>query len=127
MKTGVSMEFGPVVVQYGSSSLVSQKVVYDRYTVFKVHPDALFLVIMWPLGLLQATRNPFKKNVPNIHLGDLARSILERKYKNKLQNIEVSLEYIKRTFEKKANDDSLGFGFNDFLALFKEYAKSKVY
>lgn len=123
MKTGVSMEFGPVVVQYGSSSLVSQKVVYDRYTVFKVHPDSLFLVIMWPLGLLQATRNPFKKNVPNIHLGDLARSILERKYKSKLQNIEVSLEYIKRTFEKKAIDDSLGFGFNDFLALFKEYAK----
>jgi hypothetical protein len=33
------------------------------------------------------------------------------------------LEYIKRTFEKKAIDDSLGFGFNDFLALFKEYAK----
>ena len=48
---------------------------------------------------------------------------MNKKYKSKLENIEVSLEYVKRTFEKKADDDSLGFNFNDFIALFEKYAK----
>ena len=125
LKTGDSIEFGPVVVQYGSSALMSPKVLYDRYTVFKNHPDSVFLVMMWPLGLLQVTKNPFKKNSPEVadlHLGQLAQGVLE-KSKSKLQQIEVSLEYIKRTFEKKADADSLGFTFNDFLALFEKYAK----
>lgn len=122
LKVGDSMEFGPTVVQYGSSALMSPKVLYDRYTVFKLHPDSKFLLIMWPLGLLQVTRNPFKKDVPNIHLGNLAQGVLA-KYENKLQNIAVSLEYIKMLFEKKANSESLGFNFNDFLALFEKYAK----
>jgi hypothetical protein len=123
LKTGESIQFGPVVVQYGSSALMSPKVLYDRYTVFKNHPDAKFLVIMWPLGLVQATRNPFKKDVPNIHLGELARDILDKKYKSKFQSIEVSLEWLKRMFEKKADSESMGFNWNDFMALFEKYAK----
>lgn len=122
LKTGDSMEFGPVVVQYGSSALTSQKVLYDRYTVFKNHPDSEFLVIMWPLGLLQATKNPFKKNVNSVHLGKLAQKVLE-KFKTNLQGINVSLDYIKQIFEKKATEESLGFNFKDFIALFEKYAK----
>lgn len=122
LKTGESMEIGPVVVQYGGGSLTSKKVLYDRYTVFKNHPDSDFLVIMWPLGLLQATKNPFKKNANPVHLGQLAQKVLE-KYRSKLESINVSLDYIKNTFEKKATEESLGFNFNDFLALFEKYAK----
>lgn len=122
LATGESMEIGPVVVQYGGGSLTSKKVLYDRYTVFKNHPDSDFLVIMWPLGLLQATKNPFKKNANPVHLGKLAQKVLE-KYRSKLENINVSLDYIKQTFEKKATEESLGFNFNDFLALFEKYAK----
>ena len=123
LKTGDSMRFGPVVIQYGSSSLVSPKVLYDRYTVFKNHPDADFLIIMWPLGLLQVTKNPFKDNVSDVHLGELAQDVLSKNYKNKLQSIDVSLDYIKSLFEKKADAESLGFNFNDFIALFEKYAK----
>jgi hypothetical protein len=35
---------------------------YDRYTPFRNNPDADFLIIMWPLGLVQASCNPFKKD-----------------------------------------------------------------
>jgi len=125
IKTGESMQFGNITVQYGSSALMSPKVLYDRYTVFKNHPDSVYLVMMWPVGLLQITKNPFRKKTQessNVHLGELAQRVLE-KWRSKLQSNEVSLEYIKRTFEKKANEESMGFGFKDFLALFEKYAK----
>lgn len=122
LRAGNSVEYGEVVVQYGSSALTSKNVLYDRYTVFKNHPDSTFLIIMWPLGLLQVTKNPFKKNVSNIHLGELAQEVLE-KYKSKLQGIDITLDYIKYLFEKKATETSIGFNFNDFIALFEKYAK----
>lgn len=123
LKTGDSMEVGKAVIQYGSSNLSKSDVLYDRYVVFRNHPNSVFLVIMWPLGLLQVSMNPFKKDKPDVHLGELAQKILSSKYKSKLENIEVSLDYIKNVFEKKATEESIGFGFNDFIALFGEKAK----
>lgn len=123
LKTGDSMEVGKTVIQYGSSNLMKSDVLYDRYVVFRNHPNSVFLVIMWPLGLLQVSMNPFKKDKPDVHLGELAQKILSSKYKSKLENIEVSLDYIKNVFEKKATEESIGFGFNDFIALFGEKAK----
>lgn len=123
LKTGDSMEVGKTVIQYGSSNLMKSDVLYDRYVVFRNHPNSVFLVIMWPLGLLQVSMNPFKKDKPDVHLGELAQKILNSKYKSKLENIEVSLDYIKNVFEKKATEESIGFGFNDFITLFGEKAK----
>ena len=51
---------GNIIVQYGGGSMMNPGS-YDRYTPFKNNPEADFLVIAWPLGLLQASCNPFKK------------------------------------------------------------------
>ena len=109
LKTGDSMEVGKTVIQYGSSNLMKSDVLYDRYVVFRNHPNSVFLVIMWPLGLLQVSMNPFKKDKPDVHLGELAQKILNSKYKSKLENIEVSLDYIKNVFEKKAEESIAWF------------------
>jgi hypothetical protein len=122
LKTGDSMQFGEVVVQYGSSALMSPTVLYDRYVVFRNHPNARYLVMMWPLGLLQASVNPFIKGKNPHHLGELAQKVME-KYKGSLMSTPVSLDYIKNVFEKKVKEDSVGFNFNDFIALFEKYAK----
>ena len=34
---------------------------YDRYTPFKKFPNAEFLVLCWPMGLIQISKNPFNK------------------------------------------------------------------
>ena len=49
-----------IIVQYGGGSLFKPGS-YDRYTPFKIYPDADFLVIAWPMGLVQASCNPFKE------------------------------------------------------------------
>ena len=51
---------GNIIVQYGGGNMMNPGS-YDRYTPFRNNPEADFLVIAWPLGLLQASCNPFKK------------------------------------------------------------------
>ena len=46
-----------IIVQYGGGSMMKPGS-YDRYTPFKNNPDADFLVIAWPMGLVQASCNP---------------------------------------------------------------------
>ena len=90
---------------------------YDRYTPLKNFPGADFWCIAWPVGLVQLSKNPFKKgNNPN-HLGNIAMNVLE-KYKSKLEHTKVSLDYIKYTLEKKATEQSVGFTTNDLYALY---------
>jgi len=43
-----------IIVQYGGGSMFKPGS-YDRYTPFKNNPDADFLVIAWPMGLVQAS------------------------------------------------------------------------
>ena len=52
---------GNIIVQYGGGSMMKPGS-YDRYTPFKNNPEADFLVIAWPMGLVQASCNPFKKD-----------------------------------------------------------------
>jgi hypothetical protein len=121
MKAGQNIEFGPIVVQYGSSMLTKPTVLYDRYTVFKNHSTSRYLVMVWPMGLIQVSQNPFNKTPNPYDLGELFQEVL-KKYESKLKAIHVTLDYIKWSFEKKVVDDSMGFGMNDFIALFKEVA-----
>ncbi len=51
---------GNIIVQYGGGRLFKPGS-YDRYTPFKIYPDADFFVVAWPMGLVQASCNPFKK------------------------------------------------------------------
>lgn len=116
LKNGESTMWGNTLVQYGGGSMFNG---YDRYTPFKLNPDAHYFVMGWPMGLIQVSKNPFKKAKNPYHLGKLIfDGIFKKRYKKELQKIEVSLAKIKRIFEEDANPESLGFTFNDVLALF---------
>ena len=66
-----------IIVQYGGGSMIKPGS-YDRYTPFRNNPEADFLVIAWPLGLLQASCNPFKKEreLKGVNLGEIAQEAL---------------------------------------------------
>jgi len=115
--------FGTCLVQYGGGTMT--KGGYDRYTPFKMNPTAEYLVIGWPMGLVQASKNPFKKGVNPINLGELAMGILN-KHKSELQAIRLTMGDVKRMMEmdiaKKGSTESVGFTMDDFMALFGEVA-----
>lgn len=93
---------------------------YDRYTVFKLYPDAEFLVIAWPMGLVQASCNPFKKDptIKNINLGEIAQEVLS-KYEDYMKKNFITLDKIKMLSEKSAKEESFGFRFSDLISIYK--------
>lgn len=106
---------------------------YDRYIVFENHPRADFLIIIWPMGLLQVSFNPFKKKqLENVNLGEITDYILD-KHKKQLQNILIDLFSIKMENEKRilkerrkalkngyVDVERVGFKTNDLLVLYKD-------
>ena len=66
-----------IIVQYGGGSMFKPGS-YDRYTPFKNNPGADFLVIAWPMGLVQASCNPFKgeRELKGVNLGEIAQEVL---------------------------------------------------
>jgi hypothetical protein len=113
---------GNILVQYGGGSMGKGNL-YDRYTPFKNHPEADVLVLMWPMGLLQASFNPFKKIEKKFHIGNLVMKNVMTKYKSKMDSKDISLGNIKRQFEKSSISGSMGFTFNDVVALFEDKVK----
>ena len=111
---------GNVIVQYGGGKMTSPGS-YDRYTPFKNNPDADFLVIAWPLGLVQASCNPFKKDreLKGVNLGDIAQEALST-WETQLKDRQIPLSTIKWISEssKEFNPESVGFTFRDFAALY---------
>jgi hypothetical protein len=98
---------------------------YDRYTPFKNNPEADFIVIAWPLGLVQASCNPFKseRQLKGVNLGEIAQEVLS-KWEDQLKQREIPLSTIKWISEssKDFNPESTGFTFKDFVALYgKEF------
>jgi hypothetical protein len=119
---------GNIIVQYGGGKMTSPGS-YDRYTPFKNNPDADFLVIAWPLGLVQASCNPFKKDreLKGVNLGEIAQEVLG-KWEGQLKSREIPLSTIKWISEsaKDFNPESVGFTFKDFVALYgKNYKTMK--
>ena len=113
-----------VIVQYGGGSMFKPGS-YDRYTPFKNNPEADFIVIAWPLGLVQASCNPFKgeRQLKGVNLGEIAQEVLS-KWEDQLKQREIPLSTIKWVSEssKDFNQESTGFTFKDFVALYgKEY------
>jgi hypothetical protein len=111
---------GNIIVQYGGGSMMKPGS-YDRYTPFKNNPEADFLVIAWPLGLLQASCNPFKKEreLKGVNLGEIAQEVLG-KWENQLKEKKVSLSTIKHVSEISVKEGSVGFTFKDFAAIYGE-------
>jgi len=109
-----------IIVQYGGGSMMKPGS-YDRYTPFRNNPDADFLVIAWPMGLLQASCNPFKKDreLKGVNLGDIAQEVLS-KWESQLKEREIPLSTIKWISEdvKGFGPESVGFTFKDFVALY---------
>jgi hypothetical protein len=111
---------GNIIVQYGGGSLFKPGS-YDRYTPFKIHPDADFLVIAWPMGLVQASCNPFKEDraLKGINLADIAQEVLT-KIEPQLRQHQIPVSVIKRIGETKADENSIGFKTSDLFALYKD-------
>ena len=114
-----------IIVQYGGGSMMKPGS-YDRYTPFKNNPDADFLVIAWPMGLVQASCNPFKKEreLKGVNLGDIAQEVLS-KWETQLKEKQIPLSTIKWISESKGmTQESVGFTFKDFVALYGNKFKS---
>lgn len=113
-----------IIVQYGGGPMFKAGS-YDRYTPFKNNPEADFLVIAWPLGLVQASCNPFKgeRQLKGVNLGEIAQEVLS-KWEDQLKQRQIPLSTIKWISEssKDFNPESTGFTFKDFVALYgKEF------
>jgi len=119
-----------ILSQYGGGNLFKPGS-YDRYTPFKNFPDSEFFCIVWPMGLIQVSCNPFReKRLKDIHLGEIAKEVLA-KHENILKRFYIPVEGIKKEFETSQNwkamqkaegDDyrGVGFRFSDLEAFYKD-------
>ncbi len=128
MKTSPNVKVDDgIIVQYGGGSMFKPGS-YDRYTPFKNNPDADFIVIAWPLGLVQSSCNPFKKEreLKGVNLGEIAQEVLSR-WESQLKEKEIPLSTIKWVSEsgKGFGPESVGFTFKDFVALYGKNYKDK--
>ena len=124
-----------ILMQYGGGSMI-QPGSYDRYTPFKNFPDAEFLCIVWPMGLIQVSCNPFKEKVlKDINLGEIAKEVLA-KHETMLKRYYISLESVKNEFEnsqdwkqmQKAEGEEyegVGFKFSDLAAFYSDCVYEK--
>ena len=117
---------GNIIVQYGGGKMTSPGS-YDRYTPFKNNPEADFIVIAWPLGLVQASCNPYKKEreLKGVNLGEIAQDVLS-KWEGQLKEKQIPLSTIKWISERSKGfgPESVGFTFKDFVALYGDNFKS---
>ena len=113
-----------VIVQYGGGNMMKPGS-YDRYTPFKNNPEADFIVIAWPLGLVQASCNPYKKDraLKGVNLGEIKDEVLA-KWETQLKDRQIPLSTIKWVSESSVGEGSVGFTFKDFVALYGDKFKS---
>ena len=107
-----------IIFQYGGGSMFKPGS-YDRYTPFRNNPEADFLIMAWPMGLVQASCNPFKKSreLKGVNLGEIAQEVLG-KWEEQLKQRTIPLSTIKWVSETAVNPESIGFTFKDFMALY---------
>ena len=107
-----------IIFQYGGGSMFKPGS-YDRYTPFRNNPDADFLIMAWPMGLVQASCNPFKKEreLKGVNLGEIAQEVLA-KWEEQLKQKNIPLSTMKWVSETSTGPESVGFTFKDFDALY---------
>lgn len=107
-----------IIYQYGGGDM-RKAGSYDRYTAFRNNPEADFLIMVWPMGLVQASCNPFKKErgLKGVNLGEIAQEVISR-WEEQLKNKMVPLSTIKWISETAVTPESVGFTFKDFLAIY---------
>lgn len=125
LEMGASMLLGNLAVQYGANSVMYKGGAYSRYVPFEVHPDAHYLTIAWPMGLLQVSKNPFRKGENPIDLGEflLGEGGILSRHKQLLENTWISLDDIKwraeRSVTKHAIEGAVGYSWADFTAIYE--------
>jgi hypothetical protein len=107
-----------IIYQYGGGNMFKAGS-FDRYTPFRNNPEADFLVMVWPMGLVQVSCNPFKgdRKLKGVNLRDIAQETLS-KWEDQLKEKKVPLSTIKWVSEIQSGNDSVGFTFEDFMAIF---------
>ena len=117
---------GSIIVQYGGGSMIKPGS-YDRYTPFKNNPDADFIVIAWPLGLVQASCNPFKEDraLKGVNLGEMKEEVLG-KFESELKGMKITFGTLKRLSEVSAEYQSVGFTLKDLIAIYGGRESFKV-
>ena len=107
-----------IIFQYGGGSMFKPGS-YDRYTAFRNNPDADFLIMAWPMGLVQASCNPFKKEreLKGVNLGEIAQEVLA-KWEGQLKDRKIPLSTMKWVSETSTGPESVGFTFKDFDSLY---------
>jgi hypothetical protein len=116
---------GNILTQFDLGSM--RKGSYDRYTPFRIYPDADFLVtgMGGQVGMVQASCNPFKEEraLKGVNLGEIKDEVLEI-FKPELESQILPFKLIKRIAEREATEESVGFTTKDMMAL---YAKGPSY
>jgi len=122
---GVTYEDG-IISQYGLGPTMKSGG-YDRYTPFINHPDAEFLVTGLPMGMVQASCNPYKKEraLKGVDLGQIKDEVLE-KFRTELEKQRVTFATLKRISEMDADQQSVGFTFKDFMAIYGNSPSLKI-
>ena len=107
-----------IIFQYGGGNMFKPGS-YDRYTPFRNNPEADFLIMAWPMGLVQASCNPFKKEreLKGVNLGEIAQEVIG-KWEDQLKQRTIPLSTIKWVSETAVGPESIGFTFKDFDALY---------
>ena len=107
-----------IIFQYGGGNMFKPGS-YDRYTPFRNNPEADFMIMAWPMGLVQASCNPYKKEraLKGVDLGEIKNEVLEN-FKSELESQRISFGTIKRIAEMDAQEKSVGFTLKDMLAIY---------
>jgi hypothetical protein len=122
---------GTTVMVAGTTARAFNPGSYDRYTPFKMYPESDYMCIVWSMGLVQISKNPFKKAKNPYNLGEIAFNVLN-KFKSKIDK-EITLLDVKRIFEDKINKgktiyapkNTMNFQFSDFINLFGDKVNVK--
>jgi hypothetical protein len=111
-----------IIVQNGGGDMFKPGS-YDRYVPFKNYPEADFLLIVWPMGLIQASCNPFKKEraLKGINLGQIKDEVLNE-FRSELEEHLITVSSIKFFSEsnKHFTEESVGFTWTDLMALYQD-------
>lgn len=125
-KEGGVEKYGNILSQYGFGSVMKPGS-YDRYTPFRNNPDADFLVTGMPMGMVQASCNPFKKDraLKGVNLGEIKDEILDE-LAPELKSVKVTFGDIKKIAEMDAEYSSVGFTLKDLMAIYSNLPSFKV-
>lgn len=110
----LNYEDGIIIQRSLNVGLLKQKGSYDRYAVFRVFPDATFL-ISDIMGNLQVSENGFKVKV-GIDLSELSKKILDE-IKPIIDNAYTKIRYIKAYSAHGATENSFDFKWKDLISM----------